>query len=479
MYTDASDDACGAQLSQEHNGTEFPVAFLSHTFTKTQCKWSTTEQEAFGVYYAIIKWNYYLQGADIIVHNDHKPLVHFLNGKNTNNKVNRWSLELTTYNITFEWISGAKNKAADCLSWLISPVTTSINMLTASFNDGPAFNTRSCTQSTSNPTSALPTNAVPHLSQDATPTPQSLTADHLDTLLQMQRTDPFCKCISKRLLNGKAPHHEFDTFTLVKGLLYKHVLDAGKQFLTLVIPKSWKFTILVEAHDKLGHQGNNNMYCLKCQYYWKGMNKDIRKYIANCIFCQRDKAKVQQYPLQMTEIPDRPFDKIAIDLVTDCETSTSGNKHILTIINHLTGWPEAFPISNKSTDTIVTTLINHYLPIHMCPRYILSDNGTEFKNNLMDQVLQQLGIDRIFSAPYHPQSNGKLEVFHKYLKPTLKELCEKDPANCNKYINQVLTSYRITPNLATAESPFFLVYSRDPNLPLHQLLEPMQHFWRP
>ena len=59
----------------------------------------------------------------------------------------------------------------------------------------------------------------------------------------------------------------------------------------------------------------------------------------------------------MTEIPDRPFDKIAIDLVTDCETSTSGNKHILTIIDHLTGWPEAFPIPNKSTDTIVATLI--------------------------------------------------------------------------------------------------------------------------
>ena len=94
----------------------------------------------------------------------------------------------------------------------------------------------------------------------------------------------------------------------------------------------------------------------------------------------------------------------------------------------------------------------------------------------MDQVLQQLGIDRIFSAPYHPQSNGKLEVFQKYLKPTLKKLCEKDPANWDKYLNQVLTSYRIAPNLATAESPFFLVYSRDPNLPLHQLLEPMQCF---
>ena len=67
----------------------------------------------------------------------------------------------------------------------------------------------------------------------------------------MQCMDPFCKCISKRLLNGKAPHHKADTFTHIQGLLYKHMSDAGKQFLTLVIPKSWKFTILVEAHDKI------------------------------------------------------------------------------------------------------------------------------------------------------------------------------------------------------------------------------------
>ena len=92
----------------------------------------------------------------------------------------------------------------------------------------------------------------------------------------------------------------------------------------------------------------------------------------------------------------------------------------------------------------------------------------------MDQVLQQLRIDNIFSAPNHPQRYGKLEVFHKYLKPTLKKLCEKDPSNWDKYINQVLKRCRVTPNLATAETPFFLIYGRDPNLPLHQLLELMQ-----
>ena len=68
----------------------------------------------YGVYYAVAKSNYYLQGSDIVVNNDHKPLQKFLNGKKASNKVNRWSLELATYNIKFEWISGDCNKAADC-----------------------------------------------------------------------------------------------------------------------------------------------------------------------------------------------------------------------------------------------------------------------------------------------------------------------------------------------------------------------------
>ena len=52
VYTDGSDDACGAQLSQEHYGTKFPIEFLSHIFTETQRKWSTPEQEAYRVYYS-------------------------------------------------------------------------------------------------------------------------------------------------------------------------------------------------------------------------------------------------------------------------------------------------------------------------------------------------------------------------------------------------------------------------------------------
>ena len=77
------------------------------------------KHEVHGVYYAITRWKYYLQGLGIVVHNVHNPLHKFLNEKNANNKVNFWSLEIAIYNITFEWISSAHNKAADCLSRLV------------------------------------------------------------------------------------------------------------------------------------------------------------------------------------------------------------------------------------------------------------------------------------------------------------------------------------------------------------------------
>ena len=170
-----------------------------------------------------------------------------------------------------------------------------INLLSVTNSDGPAFNTRSQThQCLSTDTSTVPPDVTPEISKAPDPTPKSLTADRLEAVLQMQKTDPFCKRISKCLSNGKAPQHEMDLFTYVRGLLYKHITDSGQKFLALVIPKSWTYTVLVEAHDKLGHQVDTCTYCLiKHQYYWKGMNKDIRKYITNCALCHREKARVK------------------------------------------------------------------------------------------------------------------------------------------------------------------------------------------
>ena len=174
------------------------------------------------------------------------------------------ALELATYNITFEWITGVQNNAADCLSRLVElphDKQSTAQMLYATKHDGPAFHTRSRTAQ-----SNMTENLTPHPRTDTTTpditnisdipdiTPELLTDDRLQTLQQMQRTDPFCRCISKCLSNSIAPKHDIDLFLHMKGLLYKHVTDSNQKVLALVIPKSWKYTVLVEAHDKLGHR---------------------------------------------------------------------------------------------------------------------------------------------------------------------------------------------------------------------------------
>ena len=130
-----------------------------------------------------------------------------MNRKNANNKINRWGPELATYNITFEWILGPKNKAADCLSCLAelpSMPSASINMVSVSNKDRPAFNTRSQTQQclASDP-STTQQDVTPDITPTPDPTPKSLTADRLEALLQMQKTDPFVSgSLSISLIEG-------------------------------------------------------------------------------------------------------------------------------------------------------------------------------------------------------------------------------------------------------------------------------------
>ena len=91
-----------------------------------------------------------------------------------------------------------------------------------------------------------------------------------------------------------APTHEWDAFTHIDGLPYKHAMDASQNFLALAIPKSWHCMIPVEAYDKLGHQGVTRSYhILSPQYYWKDVNKNIHKYITDCTLCKREKVKLQ------------------------------------------------------------------------------------------------------------------------------------------------------------------------------------------
>ena len=112
-----------------------------------------------------------------------------------------------------------------------------INLLFVTNSDGPAFNTRSQThQCLSMDTSTVQPDVIPEVPEVPDPTLKSLTADRLEALLQMQKTCPFCKRISKCLSNGKALQHETDLFTHVRGLLYKHITDSGQKIPCISYP---------------------------------------------------------------------------------------------------------------------------------------------------------------------------------------------------------------------------------------------------
>ena len=135
-------------------------------------------------------------------------------------------------------------------------------MLSAISHDGPTFHTQSRTAQhsiTEDLTLQPKTNTVTPDITMVTDTPNAmpipLTEDRFQALLQMQKTVSLYIYTSKCLSNRKAPKDETDLFLHMKGLLYKHVMDLNQKFLALVIPKAWKYTVLVEAHDKLDHQG--------------------------------------------------------------------------------------------------------------------------------------------------------------------------------------------------------------------------------
>ena len=129
--------------------------------------------------------------------------------------------------------------------------TALLNMLVISTPGGPAMHTQIC--KTANTT--LLTDPTTTSTNNKVNAPPPLTEDQKYTVRLMQRTDPFCIHISKRLLSDGTPSYQVDTFIHIKGLIYKHVMDSNQRFLALAIPKSWYFTVLDEAHDKLGHQG--------------------------------------------------------------------------------------------------------------------------------------------------------------------------------------------------------------------------------
>ena len=274
VFTDASDQAAAAVLTQEYSDEtgevkEMPIAYLSAQFSDTQFKWSTIEKEGYAIYYAIKKWRHYLDDADILLKSDAKSLEKFLHGRTDNHKLDRWSLEFQGRNIKVEHIPGHKNKAADCLSRL-------------------PFVTR---KRNSNPLKDEVSLSIINECDKPTDICCSLCEIDLTNTKELQQSDKHCIRIAKLMADPKSRFNERDSYGYDdSGLLYHLNRENGKEFKAAVAPKSLIKTVLLEMHDHFGHFGIGNTYLLvKRYYYWPKMIKHIQAHVDSCSLCRREK----------------------------------------------------------------------------------------------------------------------------------------------------------------------------------------------
>ena len=136
---------------------------------------------------------------------------------------------------------------------------------------------------------------------------------------------------------------------------------------------------------------------------------------------QYKRLKKTQFEKKIFEPGVQPMEFISMDLIGEFHPpSSKGNRYALTAVCMLTGYTFCIPIKNKSAEEISTAWRNHIAFQFGVCRKLLMDNGTEFKNDLFSRVAEQLGVERkIYSPPYRPQSNGRIERFHKFLKSCL------------------------------------------------------------
>ena len=199
----------------------------------------------------------------------------------------------------------------------------------------------------------------------------------------------------------------------------------------------------------------------------------VRKHVQACKFCQEHNKQAVKYSKYNSEAEPAPMRFISMDLIGEFHPpSLKGNRYALTVICMFTGYTFCIPIPNKKAETVMKAYMNHVYCKYGGSFKILSDNGTEFKNKLMEEVSKELGVEyKVYSPPYRPQSNGRIESFHYFLKTCIAKHINPQ-LEWDDVVPLACAAYNFLPNEHSRESPFFLMYRRDPLLLLNKLLQP-------
>ena len=200
------------------------------------------------------------------------------------------------------------------------------------------------------------------------------------------------------------------TYEVKSGVLYQLYRSSpdidGKETCQVLVPTNLRQLVMEVAHDSIfgGHMGvKRTMEKIMSNFYWPGFNGDVTRFCRSCDICQKtiQKGRVVKAPLEKMPLVDAPFKHVAVDLVgLISPPSEKGHQYILTLVDYKTRYPEAIPLKNVQTETVAEALVDIYSRLGI-PEEILSDQGSQFISQCMQEVSRLLSIKRLTSSPYH------------------------------------------------------------------------------
>ncbi|GFT21627.1 retrovirus-related Pol polyprotein from transposon 412 [Trichonephila clavipes] len=206
-------------------------------------------------------------------------------------------------------------------------------------------------------------------------------------------------------------------------------------------------------------------------FYWPKCFRDVEHFVKTCDKCQRvgkpqDKKKA---PLKIVPVITEIFTKINIDASGPLPMTPSGNKYIITALCMSSRYPDAIPVANLCSTTVINALLQIFSRMGF-PRELQTDQGTSFMNALTTKFFEGFGVKVVRSSVYHPQSNP-VERMHRTLKRILRVLCLEAITDWEKILPQALFALRTVIHDSTGFSPAELAHGKSLRTPVMLLYE--------
>lgn len=436
LYTDACDYALGGILVQKDTqGVERVIQYVSHQFTEAERKWSTLEKEAYGVVYCLKKLRPYLFGATFEIFTDHKPLRALFQNEVANSRVQRWAVLIAEYGAPISYRKGVNNIRADMVS-RVRPLAVDV------------VDTEDYVE--------------PHTGTVTWSLPLQFDNIDKDQLHTAQKRD-FPE------LWQRAQDSDDDDYNVQDGILFSCKRPGPRQarFPRVVLPAEWRDRVTGRCHSQTGHAGRwKTTRAVLEAYVWPGLRADVAKWLHRCGPCQIHKPHQEHVAHGRMPEPSYPFQIVSMDLTGPFTRSERGHSYLFTLIDHLTGFAEAYPIASKRGDTIADVLNRDFFPRYGPCELLVSDNGLEFVNQSVNNLCKAYDVKHVTTTIYHPQSNAKVERFHRTLKGILSRLISTTSSSWEAQLGPALSAYRNSVSAATGYTPYQALYGRQARLPM-------------